>query len=1405
MGNYQERYKESYRKQREFQKQMQETIRQQSELQVQLEAQQKRQRAAATAEAHFQERKQAKEEQKANYSQTMLAERGRMKTAADTAVAALGNSEVSAEEFQGLQEQLRTLNETHAVEKAKRGYPESYDAISRLPEAAKEEVRGRVNRLFAEKGLGSLEELEEKGRQLHHQQSEDYAANAFRGQSLELQFAAVRLSDSLLSHRGMEKLDAFQAEVMKKQLDVEIQADPQLQAALGSVGSVDDFLKEEDELGQAQAAVNRTKDDEVLKALHGFTFTAYGKMEPGKQETLRREIGQMLDAYKQEAGADRMGSQSGEEFFRGYLQSVEREEQTKALLTALDTGDKRKDVVAAARTALGAPSLQAAARQYQEALRTQAALTRVRKNSDGVTQGRHFRFTQLRKTEKENPLRYDAIVEQIDGIIASHTADPIPGISSLKDYFELESRKQRAQEEAKKKAAEKGAEDVATSIAALTVKKQFEDAKAKIKEWIDAHDDALEARAKADKKQKKAADQQRNAADQAVKEAEERLIEAVKQQRTDSVDALRSEAEKLEAENREKKRFIKTTVIEGTLKKREESMDTLQTVHEQHKKALQKRIEAYNETMAGEAARIQEAMRQSTELQTKTRQREEEYRSRVSRADAALKEAGSELKREQGADWEREDRLYEESRGVFERAILSQEKGLEKQKKAREKAVAEYQAERAARMRSAYRSAAAQKLVFGAAVNVIDTAQTMFRDLVAATAAAAIRGEEQEVLDQLKEAGDTHERQQQALFAAVNSTALGGGQKSLSQLVSEENRGDGLNKRMADMARQVEELNRQLEQVRLEQPERIQQSLESIDEAFCESKAVDQEEMRLADTMIREIILEASKEDPRLQAIVQERIRQSDAEMERLVREDEQQAKAMQESRAKIEERSKALMRLFTESSLSSIDKVAKVGQGIVNFMIDRVNDAAGQGEPMAHIDLSGKLTELKQSLEEEKAPEEHLAIQLLEVGKLLYGEMKTAADALNERYRSILDEFDTAEMGFEGIQEEQKRFQAFISEKPEPGKDLLEQWQAFYEHVEGEAEALLGERLQEAAAQEQLATKKKEEETAKTASHTEAIEQKREAAQELNQEIIRQVEAIQQLYSETVLENKEQLNGTVSVELSEVFKDGNEWEFLSALTGTAMTETMEPEDAVMAFGRISVNGMNAASWFGISEDYRNLMEGDLQGQELAEARKQMMENIKGCAADLKSAFQAAFDPSRRQNLNERAGQLSGQMIAVENERMGLSAVQLHDDRPKEPEKPVLKAHETGWFKKGINAEIDEQNRQAREAYDRAKAEYDRQLQSYSDGVAQCPVNQAALNTFNRNSRLTAETFNQIRVETAEKTLIAPVQTQGRKKASLTSEELMARAVHQSRDIRETYKTHEKTEKKEAEKKAPVK
>lgn len=515
--------------------------------------------------------------------------------------------------------------------------------------------------------------------------------------------------------------------------------------------------------------------------------------------------------------------------------------------------------------------------------------------------------------------------------------------------------------------------------------------------------------------------------------------------------------------------------------------------------------------------------------------------------------------------------------------------------------------------------------------------------------------------------------------------------------------------------------------------------------------------------------------------ISEARIRLDQKKLDALMKEDKAAADAMQERMERIESGSKKLAKLFTESSLKSIDTFVDVSQKVVNYLIDQANEATGNRE-MEPINIREKMEQLKQSIEGDQETDTPIALEFVELTKVMYTEgFQKIKKQLDSAYEKQEEEFAAAEGMYLDFEAEELQFQSFLDKTPREnlGHNNLDYWNAFYDDAKKQAAEMLDAQMNLAESGKAIAdARTKQAVTAEDECHKE-FERLEKEGQDLKGQAFDAKAASIRAFCDTVLNSPDQPQKPVSLSRSDIFAD-NEAEFalLGKLTGTEISRDMDIDKAMMAFGSIYINGLNSVTWFGLHERWNkaSLEAPDSPGMQTV--RKELFDELARCETCLRESLKVPFDPGLRQGLDEGARRLEGQMIAVENSRLGLSPLELCPDpqeRPHiKPEKLVFKEHEKGLFKGSRNSQIDKENQRLKETYDSSMEKYRESITSYRQ-------NYGGLDSYNKNSHMTASTFSEMRVKAAETEMNKPRLKSSYEK--LDRDQKLAYAVQKSRSL----------------------
>lgn len=240
---------------------------------------------------------------------------------------------------------------------------------------------------------------------------------------------------------------------------------------------------------------------------------------------------------------------------------------------------------------------------------------------------------------------------------------------------------------------------------------------------------------------------------------------------------------------------------------------------------------------------------------------------------------------------------------------------------------------------------------------------------------------------------------------------------------------------------------------------------------------------------------------------------------------------------------------------------------------------------------------------------------------------------------------------------------------------NVFEQWKTFRTGEKDRAEAMLDHRIEAADIHTGSAARRKEEAAERQQEQELAQNVRKGEADKAQKAVEEQRRRMELAFAETV--EKAAVEGYEPVTLNrETVMEADHYRFLTSLTGVEMRPDMDLQTAMEAFGRIYINGINAISYFSMkdqAEGYSNL-EDDwrkalIEGQG---DREKLMAAIADKAGAIREALQAQFDPEKP--LKGDAKMLAGQMIAVENDSMMLSAVHLRSGQPGSPENETIRS-----------------------------------------------------------------------------------------------------------------------------------
>lgn len=1264
--------------------------------------------------------------------------------------------------YQKLKEEMKRAESDYDALVAQRQYPEKIASAEEVrPEAVE-----KVNKLLASQNLGSLEELQKQKREL----------DSLRGEC-DRQLAGVSLSKELTSRKAIAERDPDLVGIMKEKLDEAIRQQSNRREKLGNIDSVDALFQEEEELEQAKKKWENDKSNPDLKLLYeGFEFRKLGKEDASRRQKLEAEIDRMIEAYPQEPNTKPVSS-IGE-----YYASISREQEKieeihklekegvktrKAELTEILKQGKKWDEI---------DGLARGMEEYQAAVQEQASTRKLPET-----------FRDLRTIRDENPVLYREIREQINHILEAHKDDKTkPIVHSLNAYFSLDQRagelEQKAKDAEKQKAndAAKVRENNALRTKATERRQKQEDAKTQIKRWIREYN----------KDKGKAID---------LKEADEKLVdivkkhnEAKKKEAGDRLKQMKGELKNLQEGRESQRRFIKYEVIQKAGENRKKEIEKLENIHKSHVNAVASIIDAYNSTHAREGKALSST---DSAIVKRLKQADEAYKNRLAKINKALKKAGEE-EAKRHKEWAREKENYDKMMHDYRTAINSrqkeikdllhkenekiaaQNKQIQKMSKQVDRSfdgydqhaneeVEKFRKDRLSESKSSYRKAAAKKKVMSALSATLSTVSKTLETVMLTATEAAIRGEEQtlreeitKIQDQLNNTGAANLRvlnTSAKLRENLNNEASQSSKpvrRNLNELAASENASrdvaNGLQEYSNQLAADLNRLNGQLEEVMANQPERLQKNRDSITDIFKERAVIDGEGQRRVETAVYAIDREAAAGDAAKEALAQVRYDARMEHLDELIQEDARTSAQVREQLEELESVSKKLQGLFTEGKLDTIDKVVKVGQVVANFVIDRMNNLKGESSSTEHVDIQQTLKSLEESLTDDE-PKEHTVETLLKIGKLAYGKIREIDETVSAQNSQAASELDVAETGYEKLLAEEKDFEDFIKQMPpeDLGSNLLEQWNAFYDKSAEKTIQMLDRDIQDAKAGEVRAAARKDEAASATAVLQENLSDQDEQIKADKAALSDQKAKLKTAFATDIKGNGK--NDPVELSYQDIFAEpvGEDFTFLSKLTGVQMSEGMDVDAAMNAFGRIYINGINAVSYFDLADRWQEASFGDPASPENQEARSKLVRGLTYFGKEIQSALKAPFG-------SQEKNRLTGQMIAVENESLTLSPVTL-----------------SAQVQKGTaNASVT--------------------------------VNTEAISQFNRTSAMISDSFNEVRLAAAEAQRRLDVNPD-RRKRNLLAEDLkdekdrqewrdrrLAKAVHRSRNTQKNFQTKDR-------------
>lgn len=1337
------------------------------------------------------------------------------------------------EEYQEARQRLNTMDREHAREMAELEAPQSLAAMEELaamedfPRDVLESVESRVNALLSADGGRTLESLRQERQALQERQQE-----------LRRLDATGNLSLHLTSLDTIDRLEPDTAEVMKQTLDG-LMGDSRDSLGPDGIRTVNDLLEEETQLKKAKLELEQLKREEADGLLRkgfslrrgGFNFTELNEMEPYEKQRREMELNRRITAYTQEntppadgaAAAYFASVQAGDPQgtpLELYYASVEKAQQARKRYEEAEramedfTPENPVRLEAHGDRWSGIPEIRSQLEAYRNAREAREAIY-VSANPLPET------FTDLYKVE--DPVRRKCLEERIDRLIQDNPDRQPP--NSLAEYYAMQQALPPEMKNSVGLALPTGQlrKLAGTSQQAQQVN-QFAAAKERIKDLVRA-DNAAKKRMR------------KSGGEEAAQKEADRVLQSAKEAlevaKSSYLEQLKTGAKDLQEASGEIKAFIKKTVIPGPVKKKEAEVNALESSHREHKKQMEQLIRSYNGSRlpspaAGEAHRGDLARAGAEALRKEVKEKTAAYEAACARADKLLAEQRKkDPQRAKAAT--AADARYRKERETWQAVVDTQAGRLEKLIKAgnensrRQRSQVErvtdqareyiesydslataqtyqYRQQKLAQKKSACRTAYMSKLLLGTVKNAMDYLNEGFFRMASSLSEAAIRAEALDAGEKQREAEkklqDIREAQMRATTVASGqyeeekarpADAARSRQTGMDQLASRLEKLDQADAAAAQALQELYACNRQLTQVRESMGDRIRENREALDGGFRSAASPDVEEQAVSQ-MVHAISLEAAGNSPLNQELARARERLDSRQLETLMKEDAAAAAAMEERIRSIESASQTLAPLFQEQSLSRIDAIVDISQRAVNCLIGHLNQAAGQEDPIEPIDIRGKMAELKEKIQNKQEEHAPVALEFVELAKVMYTEgFQKVKEQLDALYQKKEEAFAAAESGYLDFMEEEQQFNAFLSSvSPESlGTNRLDAWNAFYDQAEQTAVGMLDDQIRWAESGRDIARERE----AQAAGEADTLHERLEEQKQLLEEARKTREdarehSTRQAFYQTVLENADQPRNPVVLTRSDLFAENQgEFALLEKLTGVAFSRDMEIEKAMDAFGSIQINGLNAVAWFDLYEPWDKVYQGSPESQETRTAKKELFDNLARYESQIREALKVPFDGTRRQGLEEGARRLEGQMIAVENSRLGLSALELKPDRreepPRKPEKPVLAEHvEKGLFKDRKNKEIDQANQALQQAYDSSMAAYQEHMTRYRETYK-------GIDSYNRNSRMTADAFQEMRVEAARTELGKPMSQETRKKVSfseLDKEEKLAYAVRKSRN-----------------------
>ena len=957
-------------------------------------------------------------------------------------------------------------------------------------------------------------------------------------------------------------------------------------------------------------------------------------------DNLKKQVGSVEDVWAESASIEAMKQELANQKQRSLI--PEKAEQ----IAALSEKDSRRVVV------------QAELESYQESKR-QVEAAKAAVDQAGMEKTEIPKtFTDLKKLAKKNQSLYEVKENQINQMMQAKMTDAQRHSTdfpkSLSEYLEKEQALEELKADtAKAKKESRGFDYIKKSEELEKTEKKFAESKQQIKAWI-----AEENKQSSKKRilEYEAKEKALKTAEEELKKAGKLLEEAGKQYNEAPVQRLEAAIQKMTEEHKAHEKLLADRVVQWNLQHKENvsKEEAVEVSRQKEKDRLLKSVKkALSETIDAQSKVTIEAL--------------EMDQKEVERQKQGLEEL---LKEENRRILAANEKIREENRKIFKTMMRQENDEVKKYWKGQE-----------AQLKSDCRNADFMKSVAGIAADTIGYVTESFRDLMMAMTDAVIKGEveeEREKAEAIKGELDAVKRRQEERVFHMDEAVRKDGQErreiSFSDMSQDLRRIEDLNEKKESLQNALIVQNQLVSEMDAGLEEKIRENHAAIDASFGSIKPYDEKEVEEYLSQMEAIYQEAAGNNSLQQKLSEAGTLAERQNLENMTAENRKMMEELQKSREFIQAGSEKAVSLLKPSSIGKINTFIDTGMKVVNFALKKSADAkkaaAGVSVPesASEINLSEQLNSLKEKLQNpEASTTPQIVQQLMEVGTLLCGTLKGINQEVQDYRKEAHSKAIDKHCELENMQNLQKGFQAFqeeIKDDPEMGKkSYAEQLKVFLNQNSKSARQIVEEQtnfLQQAVAAAEINAQKAKDQTG---SQKQNQKKQQEQVAEAENNYRQKKQELKQAFLDTVRENADKPNGSVKVSSEELSLAGENrkergFAFLSKLTGTEMNENMNPEDAMDAFSRVYINGLNASSYFQMGSRYSEAMKGN------EEAQKQFLQDLAEHGDDLRSAMEYTMYPAAGRTLSEGAKQLAGQMFAVENSNMMLQPVLLEIPSP---------------------------------------------------------------------------------------------------------------------------------------------